>query len=243
MGVTGGLMAMRVRNSPLRYLRAYGDCILRDLMPAFNGIERRARQAGDDEYRRLGTEPAGDDWDGDMGVLADAAEDHAIALYETLSAMRQSMLNLFAVGLFHLLKQQVADLCHDGAFMVPRLEGTQLIGEVSQWYLQHFQLDLRGIPSWAAIDQLRVVANVVKHAEGDSAARLRERRPELFCYPALQEAQLGIFNIAGHVARPLAGDDLYVTPQALQEYIDAAISFVSAIEAHFQEHRDEHYPR
>jgi hypothetical protein len=236
-------MAWRVRASPLPLVRAYGEMVLHDLMPTFNSMNERAEQVAAREYQRLGELPAGDDWDGDMGALAEAANDRGVEFYETLSSMRQSVLNLFAVGLFHLLEQQVADLCHDGAFTVPPPDDTKLVGKVSQWYSQHFRLDLRGLGSWNAIDELRLVANVVKHAEGNSAERQRERRQELFCYPALRgEAHLVCSNVAAHVARPLAGDDLYVTPEILEQYLDASIGVLSEIEAYFQEHHYEYYP-
>jgi hypothetical protein len=48
-------------------------------------------------------------------------------------------------------------------------------------------LDLSSLPSWPVIDELRLVANVVKHGEGDSAEKLRETRPELFVYPSLRD--------------------------------------------------------
>lgn len=112
-------MAWRVRASPLQLVRAYGEVVLHDLMPTFSNMNERAEQVAAQEYERLAELPAGDDWNGDMGALAEAANDQGVEFYETLSSMRQSVLNLFAVGLFHLLEQQVADLCNDGAFAVP----------------------------------------------------------------------------------------------------------------------------
>jgi hypothetical protein len=242
MAVTGSYMAWRVKVSPLPLVSAYGAVVFHDLMPTFDNIEQRAQRVAEEEYERLGAVPADDNWDGDMGALAEAAEDEALSFYETFSSMKQSILNLFAVGLFHLLEQQLADLCHDGAFTVAPPDGTTLVREVSPWYLRHFYLDLRGLRSWNAIDELRLVANVVKHAEGNSAQQLRERRPELFRYPAFKnEPHIEMLNVA-HVARPLAGDDLYVTPELLKEYLDAAVGILSEVESYFEEHRNEYYP-
>ena len=243
MPVTGSYMALRVRNSPLRCVRDYRECLLNDVLPAFNDLERRAAKVGDDEFARLGAEPADDDSYVDQGADAEAAEDKAQEFYETKIAGRQLVLNLFAAGLFHLLEQQVADLCRDGGFMVPPLRGTQLVGEVSKWYARHFGLRLQSLPSWTLIDELRLVANVTKHAEGSSAEELRERRPSLFTHPMVLE--LGPQN-AGvprwDVARPLAGEDLFVTVEILREYCDAAASFLSEIHGHFEAHANDFYP-
>jgi hypothetical protein len=236
-------MASRVQINPLRLVQAYVECVRRDVLPAFDNLETRANDVANDEYDRLLAHTARDDWDGDASYLAEAAENKGAGFYETFAAMRQSLLNLFAVGLFHLLEQQVADLCHDGAFLVSPLESTQLVGPVSTWYLQHFDLNLQGLPSWPRIDELRLVANVTKHAEGNSADQLRRRRPALFCPPCFKEKHPESVHLSANVARPLAGDDLYVTPEVLQEYGEVAMAFLSEIEHYFQEHRDEHYPR
>jgi hypothetical protein len=45
---------------------------------------------------------------------------------------------------------------------------------------------------WARIDELRLVANSVKHAEGPSAQQLRELRADLFQNPAFAHIRAGI---------------------------------------------------
>ena len=242
MAVTGGYMAMRIRNFPLPYARAYADYILHEVIPTFNDIQSRADKVSDDEFARLGSEPADDDSYVDMGSLAEEAEDKGVAFYLTMSALRQSVLNLFCVGLFHLLEQQIADLCHDGAFMVEPPEGN-LRRELPDWYREHFGLDLLKLPSWSAIDELRLVANVTEHAEGDSASQLRTRRPMLFIPICFDEPHPESVQFNAPVSRPLAGDDLYVTPEMLQQYSGATVAFLSEIEKHFQDNRDEYYPR
>jgi hypothetical protein len=240
MAVPGHYMADRIQNSTLRFVNFYRQFVTDDLLPMFRDIEKRAEKVGDEEYERLGAQPAGEDWDGDMGALAEAAEDEAIAFYETMTALRQSVLNLFAVGLFHLLEQQLADLCRDGAFTVPPPRDVN-INAVADWYQQHFVLDLRRLPAWSTIDELRLVANATKHAEGRSAEQLREKRPELFRYPPPGEMFLG--NVPRPITQPLAGEDFYVTPEIMEEYSQSVVTFVSAIAKYFEEHGDEYYPR
>ena len=63
-----------------------------------------------------------------MALLAERAHDKGLVFYETMYGLRQSVLNLFAVGLFHRLEQELADLCRDGAFMVDRLDGLRPFG-------------------------------------------------------------------------------------------------------------------
>jgi hypothetical protein len=242
MAVNGLYMEMRVRDSAVRYIRAYGECVGRDLMPAFADLEAKAEAVGEAEFDRLGSEPAGDDWDGDMGSLAEAADEKAQLYYDTMAGLSQAVLNLLAVGLFHLLEQELADLCRDGAFTVPPPVDSRLDG-VADWYRQHFDLDLRTLPSWPLIDELRLVANATKHAEGAAVRQLRERRPELFHNPVLREVHVLEEPVPWPVHRPLSGEDLYVTPEIFQQYTAAAVNFVSEIASHFEERPEEYYPR
>lgn len=241
MAVSGLYMSDRVRLSAVRRISAYGECVLRDLMPAFADLEKKADAVGTAEYERLGAQPAGDDWDGDMSVLAEAAEDKAEWFYSTMSDMSQAILNLFAVGLFHLLEQELANLCIDGAFTVdPPLDSK--LERVAAWYSRHFQLDLSTLSSWPNIDELRLVANVAKHAEGSSARQLRESRPTLFQNPVLRkvdsEAALRPWPVEG----PLFGEGLYVTAEVLQEFVEGAVRFASDIAQYFDAHGEDYYP-
>lgn len=42
---------------------------------------------------------------------------------------------------------------------------------------------MESLNCWHKIKELRLVVNVLKHAEGDSAERLRKMRPNLFEWP------------------------------------------------------------
>ena len=68
---------------------------------AFRGIEAEADARAEAEFERLGSLPADPDSWTDMGDLADLATEHGIAYYETMAAIRQSVVNLLAVGLHH----------------------------------------------------------------------------------------------------------------------------------------------
>jgi hypothetical protein len=58
---------------------------------------------------------------------------------------------------------------------------------VKDGYGANIGIDLASLAAWAKIDELRSVANSVKHAEGGSARQLRQVRPDLFQSPAFAE--------------------------------------------------------
>jgi hypothetical protein len=167
------------------------------------------------------------------------------ASYGTIVALRQTTLNLFTVGLFHLLEQHIADLCHDGPLLneaLIRPPNDTKLNHVVKWYRRHFHLDLETLPNWSMIDELRLVANATKHGEGDSAQQLRDRRPQLLQDPVLGELLPKEWNKETTVRIPLAGEDLYITEGVFQEYSQAVNGFVDAIAAHFEHQGEETYP-
>jgi hypothetical protein len=79
------------------------------------------------------------------------------------------------------------------------------------------------LSSWPLVDELRLVANVVKHGEGASAGRLRKIRPDLFVYPTLREDRSGVSRL--RVETTLFGQDFFVTDEEFKRYHDGSVVF------------------
>jgi hypothetical protein len=110
--------------------------------------------------------------------------------------MYQATLNLFSAGLFHVIEQQLAELTRDAA-IEKEVSDTKL-EVVVDWYRKNCQLDLTQFSSWPVIEELRLVANTTKHAEGPSANQLRTKNPKLFQYPPLRNE---VPNVAASIRR------------------------------------------
>ena len=78
--------------------------------------------------------------------------------------------------------------------------------------------------SWPRIDELRHLANCVKHAEGNSCEQLRKLRPDLFENPTV-EPEFKIRGIVQHVRNPLIGEDIYITEQEFASYAEVVRQF------------------
>jgi hypothetical protein len=242
MPVTGLYMARRVHHSSILYVGAYGQCALRNVFPVFADLSQRAEEVASAEYQRLGSQLVAEDCDGNMSDLAATAREKGQAFYDTMFAMSHTTLNLFSAGLFHLLEQQLADLCRDGAFEAPPPIDTKLC-LIARWYHTNFNLDLRTLPAWPKINQLRLLANVVKHGEGGSAIELRKLRPDLFENPRQSELlpDFPQTYTQQSLRLPMAGEDLYVTEEVFTEYSEAANRFISEIAEYFTAHCDNHF--
>lgn len=245
MAISGGDLGMRIRGFTLAQIITYRECVFRDVLPAFGNPEERARRVAEEYFSRKTNEPAGENEDGSIERIAEDTVATGVAFYEGLISAQQTMKNLLAAGLFHLVEQQLAELCRDGASAVPPPAETNL-GKVAAWYLEHFLLDLKSLGNWKIVDELRLVANTVKHAEISQTTRLRALRPELFQNPAYTELDQGLL-VSGAlelpVREPLAGSDLFVSGPLLKTYSQAAESLFVEIAKHFEARDDEYYPR
>jgi hypothetical protein len=200
----------------------------------------RAQQIQKDYYNRIARRPAGEYGEEiDLSDAADAAQQHSYDWWEMMTSLRQTMLNLMAAGLFHIVEQQLATLSGDALFDEP-VKDTK-ISDVRAWYQRELQIDFTAMPSWKVMDELRLVANTVKHGEGASAKMLRAEHPELF-NPAYTELyrDAGVHS-EGRVRRatlsaPLSGDDFFVTEEILQGYAEAAEAFFGEIATELLRH-------
>lgn len=236
MAGNGIYMAWRVRTFLLPPVETYGPCVLNDILPSFENLDKRADEIGEKEYERLGSLPAYNE--ADMDTLAERAHDKGVTFYQTMMGMRQATVNLFSAGLFHLVEQQLACLFDDAAFSRKPTD-TQLT-YMQTFYRDHLRLELHRLHGWEKVDELRLLANTVKHAEGKSATQLRTRRPDLF-EDAIAKT-LPFKMPPQPIWQPLAGEGLYVSEEHFKEYADAAVAFFEALAQYFDDHRDETYP-
>lgn len=207
-----------------RYLRA---ALLEKVLPGFEKVAEEAESVADEEFRKLGQLPA---WDGnDMGDLAEQAHEAGLAYYEGMTAAKQAILNVLAAALYHLHEQQLLQfyrrelLGHShGQATDPQL---LKIGKVVQSLREHGIDCVNGFPSWAVVDELRLVANTVKHGYGDSSEALQARRPEMFVSFLIRDHVKYRVRSSAGVYAPLAGEDFYVTVEDLDKYFAVVLDF------------------
>lgn len=153
---------------------------------------------------------------GDPELAWNRGLDHFLSM----SDIRQSLINLTAVGLSHLFEQQLRHF----------LEHAHLVGPEQRVFYNDYKNRLSevGFPvedaeSWACIQELRHAANVVKHAEGDSAERLRKIRRDLYSHP--QSVGTPIWDEFGffepEAGKPMTGDGIYIEEDDLRVWAKA----------------------
>jgi hypothetical protein len=186
-------------------------------LPSFVGIDVEAERASDERWQELGSYagPGADPAD-----VAEAAQDAGIIYYQMRESARQALLNLFSVALHHLVEQQLLTLLRRELLPKSEENNRKLLNRASVVEaLRNQGIDLLGFPEWEHLEELRLVANVAKHAEGSASDQLKVRRPDLFTPKILKhEPESPLYGPKGPVLNPMSGDDLYVDEDDLERY-------------------------
>jgi hypothetical protein len=198
------------------------EVVIERILPVFSTIHEEAESVANQYYEerasRFSSSDESDGWDY-LSSVADSAIDAGLERGDMLVSMRFATLNLFSSGLYHLTEQHLIDFsCRalDDYSYTP----TSVQDAIDRLHTR-VGLNIEALSGWNAIEELRLLANAVKHAEGRSAAELRILRPDLFELPMFP----GQDFVSSHVRKPLFGEDIYVTPEHFERYRLATVSF------------------
>ena len=189
-------------------------------------IEAEAERITEEAWERYMSMPStGNE---DPGDFADKAMEAGVSHCELMYGFRQGMLNLFAAALYHAFEQQIIffhrknilSLYEDAENDPKKFRLT-----VFQSRLKEYGIDVKKFSSWSKIDELRLVANTVKHAEGPSSYKLHKIRPDMFNNPLLSQVSPFLSQGSDRVFQPLVGDDLYVSLQDIKNYCVHLVRF------------------
>ena len=190
-------------------------------------ITYEAEAVSEDVYEQLGSMPAPADG-GELAEIADIAHDAGLNHYLMLSGIRQGLINMFAVGLYHLFEQQLLQFHRRELLEISEEEDEKLWNvPTAITRLESKGFEAERLACWPTIDELRLVANTVKHADGASAKQLRQRQPRYFQSPAA--AEFGIEATKSQLFRPLGGEDLFLAVNDIQIYHAAIVEFWTSL--------------
>ena len=216
--------AQHLRTVHVQAIEVYRTGALERILPVFAGIAEEADAAARAEFERLGAMPADPDGFVDMGDLAEQAQGHGEALYDTMRRLGQGVLNLLAVGLHHLFEQQQVSFFQQA---LATEENERFERRKLEERLAEQGIDAKSFGCAAKVHELRIAANAIKHGAGPAATQLAGLRPDLFQDPILAKVGWPRTNKeraqerAAALVAPLAGDDLYVTEDDLTSWCDA----------------------
>ncbi len=190
---------------------------------AFGSLEDEVQAVSDGAWTQWSESPYREDEA--PVVAANDALQIGVDYFRSLMGARQAYVNLAVVGLYHAWEQQVLEFF--GRYIVGEVHRHKVAISLDEFrrVAKRAGVRIEEFPSAGTIETLRLCANTVKHAEGSSAAQLRERRSEFFVHPGVSGAELGSLMASRILYAPLSGDDLYVTEFHLDEFLAGTIQY------------------
>jgi len=209
----------------------FSQVVTKRLLPTFDTFGAEAPKHGEEWFRgktdRL--DPLDSDQYEAVEYFADKAMDETFAFADMLVAMYFASVGLYSVGLFHLFEQHFTDLPLE-ILEAHTYNKPITLKKATDWLNANVFIDVTVFPTWPTLDELRLVANTIKHDEGESADALRGRRPDLFIYPAKREGGDSTATpFQSRVRKPLFGEDLYLTTDDFSRYAGGVITFWSEL--------------
>jgi hypothetical protein len=172
--LSGSWWANVVRKVALTQVNTYEECVLGRILRSFDTLHDEVQAKSDALFGAMELPP-----DENPDSAAKWATDKALDWGADVGAVYMGTVALLTVGLYHLFEQHremFARLARDF-----EARGARNFEE----FLRTSGIEASGFPEWTKLnEELRFVANVVKHAEGWSAEELRKRRPDLFVLPS-----------------------------------------------------------
>ncbi|WP_318615297.1 hypothetical protein [Sporosarcina sp. YIM B06819] len=179
---------LRVRfQKPYDY---YLDVYLNKISLVFNNLEEEADNIAQNHYEKLGHYFDPDRHD--VADFADSAFEKGLEYYEAVSLVKYNNQLMWISTIYQFWEQQVRKFLFDeikhSEITLFTKNGREIefsrfctrgINDIKEQFLS-FGQNLEQMLCWETLDELRLLANVIKHGEGGSAIELEELRPDFF---------------------------------------------------------------
>lgn len=211
----------RFKHDFIPAIRRIEDVFLQRLQPTFASIGAESEKLKSDLWDEASAIPC---YDGDLdeGQIAESVETAAVSHYLSLKGMEQGLLNCCALFLYHSYEQHLMLFLRQELLGWKERNNKRLYThDEARNRLKLANVDITKFASWPKIEELRHLANTIKHGEGKSSEVLALNAPHLFEIPVLINGGA----VSAPVYRPLLGEDICVTPKDIHDYANALESF------------------
>jgi hypothetical protein len=206
----------------------YAKSLHEKVLPSFSDIAEEADRVEKETANQLSSFDPAD--------IAEHVIDAGVDFTLMAHGVVQGIINMFTAGLYHLFEQQLLwlyrqELLWEWFRQVPPVnllnKDLLTVVQAQKRLLQDYKIDLTVFTSWSTLEELRLVANVVKHADGRSCDDLKQRRLDLFIHPTMKDETLLDDSILRRrpVYQPLSGEDIYISPEEFTRYVEATKKF------------------
>lgn len=194
------------------------------IVSAFANLEEEAKRIEDETYARIGDHINPEYADPEDGM--EEASHAGINFYLTTDAVRQGVFNLMTAGLYHMLEQQAQYLATRRVIIdqITQPDGSGGLKQLQKLLKESFKIEIKSFKSWTRLNELRLVANAIKHGDGGSSEELKLLNPNLFQNPL--DPFLHIPNVP---LRPLVGEGIRLNEDHFNDYKACIVQFLDEL--------------
>jgi hypothetical protein len=208
--------------------RLYIETYTKRIAPVFDNIEEEANQIAKEHFREMGAFFHPDYHD--EGDFAEAAFEKGLEHFEGLSLIRYNTKLMWISTMYQLWEQQVRKFLFEEISRTHKMydkKNNEItfksfcargIDEIKETFLE-FNYNLETLTVWPDIDELRLLANVIKHGDGRSASQLEQLKPRFF------KSQVSSSNLLELYKSTLTEIVLNIDESDFLRYGDALIRF------------------
>lgn len=167
------------------YFQTYTDRI----SPVFDNIDQEAEEVAKDAYNKMMMSVGYENCD--PSDYADDAWQFGINYYENVALMRYNTKLMWISTMYQFWEQQVRkflykEMTRNGHKAYDKKQKEieyknfcTNIGKIKEFFLK-FNVDVTILSCWDKVNELRILANVIKHGKGNASEELLKIRPDIF---------------------------------------------------------------
>ena len=170
------------RELHIRQLNEFVWPYINKILPQFSDIESEANKVSDYYWEDVMSRPVFEDSSDDPGIYADTAIERGNDHYMMLNLGLYTVTCAWHATLFEFFHQQIRLFLYKEFRHLSDIDIKDFCGyfsEIESFFNFH-NFNITKLDCWPKIDELRLLCNVIKHGEGDSAEKLREIAPHRF---------------------------------------------------------------
>lgn len=136
-------------------IELYRDVWREHFLPTLAELDKEAERIARKAYKQFSVQA--DPECSDAAEITEQAHDAGFEYYDTMATVRQGLINIYPIGLYHLVEQQVLLFFRECLASFPNEIAWKL--EHVKTKLKECKIDLNELPCWPRVVELRDLAN------------------------------------------------------------------------------------
>ena len=214
----------KLRQKYIEDLTFIKEMFIKRIQPIFANAEKEAISYRNNLWKEIEKSVSPEEGYSDLSGYADFVQEEAGEKYEMLSLMHYRNIGMWIECLCQVWEQQlysfiIHEAKQEGIVYDPSdmKKGFPFVKEVFGMHQQVFDQ----MSSWDVINEMRLLVNVLKHAEGDSERKLRDLKPEYFTHDICGQK----YDLMSRYHTSLLDSTLAIHEQDFIRYYEALIQF------------------